>query len=80
MITSILNGSINNVKFDIEPFFGLHIPLELEGVETKILNPVNSWNNKEEYSNDARKLMKLFKRNFVSYGQEVEYLVQSGPK
>ena len=80
MITSILNGSINNVKFDIEPFFGLHIPLELEGVETKILNPVNSWNNKEEYSNDARKLMELFKRNFVSYGQEVEYLVKSGPK
>ena len=80
MITSILNGSINNVKFDIEPFFGLHIPLELEGVETKILNPVNSWNNKEEYSNDARKLMELFKRNFVLYGQEVEYLVKSGPK
>ena len=35
---------------------------------------------KEEYANDAKKLMKLFKRNFVSYGQEVEYLVKSGPK
>jgi len=58
----------------------LHIPLELENVETEILNPINSWNNKEEYINDAERLVKLFIRNFISYGEEVEYLVKSGPK
>ena len=43
------------------------------------MNPINSWSNKENYIREARKLASLFKENFRNYGEEVEYLTNSGP-
>jgi len=80
MITSILNGSINKSDFKTEPFFGLNIPTTLDNVDASILNPINSWGNKENYKIEAEKLILLFKENFTSYGEDVEYLIKSGPK
>ena len=51
----------------------------LKGVDRKILNPKASWFNKELYDSEAKKLAKLFKKNFLLYGKEVEYLIKSGP-
>ena len=79
MITSILNGDINNSNYQKEDYFGFNIPESIEGVEPNILNPINSWANKEEYIEEAKKLACLFRENFKNYGQEVEYLTNSGP-
>ena len=79
MITSILNGSINNSNYEKESFFGFNIPRSIDGVESNVLNPINSWNNRDEYAEQAKKLANLFKDNFKSYGHEVEYLTNSGP-
>ena len=79
MITSILNGSINNTRFEIENYFGLYIPNNVDNVDSKILNPIESWENKEEYHKEALKLTELFKENFKVYGEEVKYLLNSGP-
>ena len=79
MITSILNDSINNSKFYKEEYFGLQIPNTVENVDDSILNPINTWNNKDEYHTEAIKLSELFKENFKVYGEEVNYLLNSGP-
>jgi len=79
MITSILNGNINNSNYEKENFFGFNIPASIDGVESDILNPINSWANKNQYIEEAKKLAELFKDNFTSYGEEVEYLTNSGP-
>ena len=79
MITAILNGSINNSTFEEEPYFGLAVPKELGNLDSSILNPINSWEDKEKYDEVAQKLMNLFKDNFKNYGSEVEYLTKSGP-
>ena len=80
MITAILDGSIENSEFQIDPVFGLAIPTTLQGVETKVLNPREAWDNKAEYDNQAKELAKLFRDNFESYGSEVENLKHVGPK
>ena len=79
IITSILNGSINNLSYIKEDFFGLNIPAKLGKIDKKILNPINSWKNKNNYVDEAKRLAKLFRDNFKDYGKEVEYLIKSGP-
>ncbi|MBI72671.1 MAG: phosphoenolpyruvate carboxykinase (ATP) [Candidatus Marinimicrobia bacterium] len=79
IITSILNDSINSVNYAKEDFFGLKIPRTLGEINQKILNPINSWKNKENYIIEATNLARLFRENFKNYGKDVEYLTKSGP-
>ena len=79
MITSILDGSIEKSVFDIDPIFGLSIPITVNNVETKVLNPRQSWENKNLYDDSAMELAQLFIDNFKTYGEEVLYLENSGP-
>ena len=56
MIAAILNGSIENSEFQIEPIFGLSCPTNLEGVNSNILDPRIAWNNQSAYDSQAEKL------------------------
>ena len=79
MITSILNNSIDKSEFEKENYFGLMIPKTLENVEGNILNPINSWADKNAYDKEAKSLANKFRENFKLYGNKVNYLINSGP-
>ena len=79
IITSILEGDIENSDFIKENYFGLLIPQSLNNVDVDILNPQNMWSNKKQYAGVAKKLSDMFKQNFKQYGSEVEYLEKYGP-
>jgi len=66
-ITSILNGNINSCEFTKMPIFNLSIPLMLNDVEPNILNPINTWENKNEYNKSLKKLANMFVENFTRY-------------
>jgi phosphoenolpyruvate carboxykinase (ATP) len=67
-INGILNGSINNAEFEILPVFNLSIPKTLNGVaDNNVLNPRNTWENKEEYDAQLKKLAEMFVENFKRY-------------
>ncbi|GAX88381.1 phosphoenolpyruvate carboxykinase (ATP) [Lebetimonas natsushimae] len=81
-INAILDGSIENAEFEILPVFDLAIPKELPGVNTEVLNPRNTWADKEAYDKQLRKLAQMFIENFKRYedvkeGKEYE---KAGPK
>jgi len=81
-INAILDGSIEEAEFEILPIFNLQIPKELPGVNTKVLNPRNTWEDKEAYDKQLRKLAEMFIENFKRYedvkeGKEYE---KAGPK
>ncbi len=81
-INAILDGSIKEAEFEKIPLFKLSIPKELNGVDSKLLNPRNAWENKKDYDKMAKKLAKMFKENFTKYSQEnaeFDYSV-AGPK
>ena len=79
MITSILDNSINNSDYIKENYFGLMIPTSLNNVDSSILNPMNSWKDKDLYVSQAKSLAQKFRDNFKLYGKEVDYLINSGP-
>ena len=80
MISSILNGRIQNSDYSTDPVFNLDIPISIEGIPNDVLNPRNSWTDKSLYDSKALDLSKLFKENFDKYGSEIEYLKEFGPK
>uniref|UniRef100_A0A7S2PJ41 phosphoenolpyruvate carboxykinase (ATP) n=1 Tax=Leptocylindrus danicus TaxID=163516 RepID=A0A7S2PJ41_9STRA len=80
-IDAILDGSIQNVNFEQESVFGLHIPTELPHVDSKVLNPRNAWDNKEEFDAALKKLAGMYADNFKQYqGKGSEDYTQYGPK
>ena len=60
MLHAALNGELDNVETYVDPIFGLHIPKEILGVPSDLLNPRNTWKNSTEYDNSALKLATMF--------------------
>ncbi|MBK1973213.1 phosphoenolpyruvate carboxykinase (ATP) [Campylobacter sp. TTU-622] len=81
-INAILDGSINQCEFETFDVFNLLIPKSLNGVETTLLNPINTWNNKNEYIDTRNKLAMMFIENFKRYEDVKEGIEYSkfGPK
>ena len=66
-INSILDGSIQNSEFETLPLFNLEIPKTLKGVDTEVLNPRNTWEDRMEYDDTAKKLATMYRDNFKKY-------------
>ena len=66
-INGILDGAIEHCKFDTLPLFNLAIPTTLDGVDTEVLNPRNTWTDKAAYDEQAKKLAGMYIDNFKKY-------------
>ena len=66
-INGILDGKIENSEFDILPIFNLSIPKTLDGVDTEVLNPRNTWQDKSQYDETAKELAAMYIENFKKY-------------
>lgn len=67
MITAALEGKLDESDYEIHSCFGLKIPKQCEGVPANILNPKNTWQDKQAYDETARQLAKQFIMNFEKY-------------
>ncbi|KAL7116835.1 hypothetical protein ACP275_03G030700 [Erythranthe tilingii] len=64
VIDAIHSGSLLQANYTKTKVFGLEIPSEVEGVPSEILDPVNTWSDKDAYNETLLKLGGLFKKNF----------------
>jgi len=67
LVDAALDGRLDTVEFLTEPAFGLHIPVSCPEVPAEILNPRNSWTDKEAYDRQARDLAARFEANFQKF-------------
>ncbi len=80
MVHAILNGTLRDVPFETEPNFGLAIPTACPDVPQEVLNPRDTWADKEAYDREARKLAGEFKENFREFEDSVSPEVRAaGP-
>ncbi len=81
MITAALNGDLNDVGFEDHPVFGMIMPTSCPGVPSEILNPRNTWTDKNAYDAMAKNLAGQFIKNFEKYasGANAEILA-AAPK
>jgi len=82
IIDAILNGSIDKAPTKTIPFFDFVVPTELGGVDSKILDPRDTYKDASEWDVKAKDLAGRFIKNFAKYeGNEAgKALVAAGPK
>ncbi len=82
IIDAILGGAILNAPTKTIPYFNLEVPTELEGVDTGILDPRDTYADPSEWESKAMDLAGRFIKNFAKYeGNEAgRALVAAGPQ
>ena len=81
MISAILNGDLENVKYNTHSVFGLKMPDSCPNVPADILNPKNTWKDKNKYDVKANKLADAFNKNFEQFSDNAnEEILSAAPK
>ena len=82
IIDHILDGSIDHAPTKYIPIFNLEVPTKLEGVDTGILDPRDTYSDASEWETKAKDLAAKFIANFNKYtdNEEGKSLVAAGPQ
>ena len=67
MISAAMEGQLDDVEYRNHPIFGLAIPQSCPNVPDEVLNPRDTWENKEAYDAKASELAVSFKENFAQF-------------
>ena len=67
LLTAALDGSLAEVEFRRDPNFGFDVPVAVQGVDTRLLNPRETWEDMAAYDAQAKKLVEMFSKNFEQY-------------
>ena len=79
IIHAILDGSINNSSFEIDPYFGIKVPKTLSDIDVELLIPSKVWEDQELYRTTAIELVKKFQDNFKQYDLGDNQVLNAGP-
>ena len=82
IIDAILNGSIDKAPTKMIPYFNFEVPTKLEGVDTGILDPRDTYADPAQWEEKAKDLAGRFIKNFHKYesNRAGKALVKAGPK
>ena len=82
IIDAILNGDILNAPTKKIPYFNFEVPTELNGVDSGILDPRDTYADKSEWDKKAQDLAGRFIKNFAKYesNDAGKALVAAGPQ
>ncbi len=78
MITAALEGALNTVDYVNHPVFGVAVPQSCPEVPSVILNPRDTWADKNAYDEKAKHLAKLFINNFANFSDFANEEILSG--
>lgn len=67
IVSAIVNGELENTEFEEVPYFNFKIPKAVPGVESKLLNPIKTWANEQEFHKSAKVLVSKFIENFTQF-------------
>jgi phosphoenolpyruvate carboxykinase (ATP) len=81
MITAALEGKLTDVDFETHPVFGLQMPTSCPNVPAEVLNPRNTWADKNAYDVKANELAEAFNKNFDKFASQAsEEILAARPK
>jgi phosphoenolpyruvate carboxykinase (ATP) len=72
LVTAALDGSLKNASYRTDPYFGFSVPTSVPGIEPHLLYPMKTWQNKAEFDQTARGLVKMFQDNFTKFEDKVD--------
>ena len=67
MVASALDGSLADVPTRTDEYFGVEVPTSCPGVPDEVLDPKETWADKEAYAEQAKGLAARFGESFQKY-------------
>jgi phosphoenolpyruvate carboxykinase (ATP) len=78
IITAIHNNAFEQVRTEQLPGFNFAIPTDCQSVNAHLLNPQNTWENKQAYQAASNQLIEKFQDNFKRFNVET-IIKNAGP-
>jgi len=78
IVNAVQNGELDDVETQMLNGLNLEVPLSIQGVDTSLLNPRETWEDKSAYDAAAADLIKLFQHNFERFDVSEE-IISAGP-
>ena len=79
IISAIQSGNLAGSETEKIEGMNLEVPLNVDGVDSKLLNPINNWEDPSLYNSYEEKLVNQFKENFKKFDVS-ESIISAGPK
>jgi phosphoenolpyruvate carboxykinase (ATP) len=81
MVTAALSGELATARYVHDERFGVDVPQEVEGVPSELLNPRETWADKDAYDAQAEKLARMFQENAAKkYPNMPDAIRAAGPR
>jgi phosphoenolpyruvate carboxykinase (ATP) len=80
MVKAAVNGDLEKVSYTRHEIFNVEIPVSCPGVPDYILDPINTWSDKQKYLESAKRLASLFVKNFEKFGSMPVEVIKAGPR
>jgi phosphoenolpyruvate carboxykinase (ATP) len=78
LLRAALAGELDGADYRVDPVFGFEVPVEVPGVDAKLLDPRSTWRDPEAYDRKARELARMFRDNFARLDAD-EAIAAAGP-
>jgi phosphoenolpyruvate carboxykinase (ATP) len=69
LLDAALSGELDAAQMRIEPLFGMEVPLRVEGVTPRALDPRANWADVDAYDKMAARLQQLFAENYRKFDE-----------
>ena len=79
VISAIQSGALIGAETETIEGMNLEVPLNIDGVNSNLLNPIKNWADPSAYEEYENKLVSQFKENFNKFNVS-ESIVKAGPR
>jgi phosphoenolpyruvate carboxykinase (ATP) len=67
LLRGALEHELNDVEYRVDPVFGFEVPVEVPGVDSRLLDPRSTWSDPDAYDRQAAELARMFRENFAKF-------------
>jgi phosphoenolpyruvate carboxykinase (ATP) len=79
LLRAALSGELADIAYRKDELFGFEVPVQVPGVDSKLLDPRSTWRDPAEYDEKAKELAQMFSKNFEKFDADAN-LVDAGPR
>jgi phosphoenolpyruvate carboxykinase (ATP) len=78
LVTAIVNGDLREAQYEKLAGFNFEVPVEINGVNSNLLNPERAWKDKAALKENTKILMEQFQLNFKKF-KVSDAILKAGP-
>jgi phosphoenolpyruvate carboxykinase (ATP) len=80
LLHAALEEGLDDAEYRVDPLFGFEVPVDVPGVERRLLDPRSTWRDPEAYDRKARELALMFRENFERFADAGDDVRHAGPR